>query len=60
MSDDLRRVIGEAVQWAWINFVVDMDRRYPAAEWPGDRLRERRGELLADAVKAAEGLRKRN
>ena len=43
MSDDLGRVIGEAVSLAWRDFVADMEQRYPAAEWSGDRLRERRG-----------------
>jgi hypothetical protein len=36
------------------DFVADMDRRYPAAEWSGNRLRERRDELLAGADEAAE------
>lgn len=53
MSDDLGRVIEEAVSLAWRDFVADMEQRRPAAEWSGDRLRERRDELLADAIQAA-------
>jgi hypothetical protein len=54
MPEDIGYRIGQAVELAWCDFAADMERRYPAAEWSGDRLRERRDGLLADADKAAE------
>jgi hypothetical protein len=41
------------IETAWRDFLTDMDREYPADQWPNDRLHETRGELLAQAGEAA-------
>ena len=46
---ELDEAIGWAVDRAWNDFLKDMDRRYPAEEWPADRLRGRRDVLLEGA-----------
>jgi hypothetical protein len=44
------------VELAWRDFLADMDRSYPAAEWPNERLYERWSELREEASAEADGV----
>jgi hypothetical protein len=55
MPEDASAIIGGQVDLAWGEFIAEMDRRYPSADWPEARLHKQRNELLARTTEAADG-----